>query len=116
MLCQSTALDTWTVSGNISSFYNLSYDQHCAINTVPEIIITGGCNPSNQDIDGHCIDETSTIYTSDGETFADLPSLPLALDSPCVVALDGNDLFVTGGRYDYPYSNTSYLYHSDTKE
>ena len=120
MHCQSTALDTWMVSENVSSFYDLSYDQHCAVNSVPEIIISGGCDPSNQDIDGRCMDETSTIYTSDGETFADLPPMPVALNSHCLVALDGNDLFVTGGRMDtssgYPYSNMSFLYHSDTKE
>ena len=106
---QSTALDTWTVSGNISFSYDLDRDQHCAINTVPEIIITS----NRQDIY-----ETSTIYTSDGETFADLPSLPLVLYSTCVVALDGNDLFITGGTNSgsTSYSNMSYLYHSDTKE
>ena len=116
---QSTALDTWTVSENISSFHDLSYDQHCAVNTVPEIIISSGCDPSNQDINGRCIDGTSTIYTGDGETFDDLPPMPVALESHCVVALDGNNLFVTGGRMPvspFGYSNMSYLYHSDTKE
>ena len=115
MPCQSTALDTWTVSGSISSSYGLLYDQHCAINSVPEIIITGSCDP----YDDPCSDETSTIYTGDGETFAELPPIPVALTRTCVVALDDNDLFVTGGSYiNEPtgYSDKSYLYHSDTQE
>ena len=120
MHCQSTALDTWTVSEKINiTFYDLSYHLCCAISTVPEIIISGGCDPSNQDINGRCIDGTSTIYTGDGETFADLPPMPVALERHCIVALDGNNLFVTGGRIPlspFGYSNMSYLYHSDTKE
>ena len=120
MHCQSTALDTWMVSGNISSSYELSYDQHCASNSVPEIILTtAGCNPNNQD--GNCADKTSTIYTSDGETFANIPPMPVALSRTCVVALDKNDLFVTGGSYINDEgcgdeSDKSYLYRSDTNE
>ena len=115
MPCQSTALDTWTASGSISSSYGLVYDQHCAINSVPEIIITGSCDP----YDDPCSDETSTIYTGNGETFAELPPIPAALTRTCVVALDDNELFVTGGSYingPTGYSDKSYLYHSDTKE
>ena len=119
MHCQSTALDTWTVSGNISSSYDVTYDQHCAISTVPEIIITGSCDPYNPDENGPCSDETSTIYTGDGETFADIPPIPVALRGTCVVGLDDNDLFVTGGSYingSSDESDKSYLYHSDTME
>ena len=67
----------------------------------------------------------STRYTSDGETFADLPPMPPGLFSHCVVALDGNDLFVTGGYTYLDYygqylgsvdSSKSFLYHSDTME
>ena len=115
MPCQFTALDTWTASGSISSSYGLVYDQHCAINSVPEIIITGSYDP----YDDPCSDETSTIYTGDGETFAELPLIPVALTRTCVVALDENDLFVTGGSYingPIGYSDKSYLYHSDTQE
>ena len=119
MPCKSTALDTWTVSGSISSSYGLLYDQHCAINSVPEIIITGSCDPYNDP----CLNApTSTIYTGDGVIFAELPPIPVALTHTCVVALDDNDLFVTGGSYVYSdsvytdYSDKSYLYHSDTKE
>jgi len=110
------ALDTWTVSGNISSSADLYFDQHCAINSVPEIIITGSCDPYNPAENGPCSDETSTIFTGDGETFANLPPIPVALRSTCVVALDDNNLFVTGGTYiaDYGYSNKSYLFRSDT--
>ena len=60
----------------------------------------------------------STIYTSDGETFGDLPPMPYWLSENCMVSLDNGDLFVTGGRKedDYLYSNKSLLYHSDTME
>ena len=69
--------------------------------------------------------ENSTIYTRDGEAFADLPLMPVGLSKHCVVALDGDNLFVTGGfkREDcgsgcesQSDSNKSYLYHSDTME
>ena len=69
--------------------------------------------------------ENSTIYTRDGKTFADLPLMPVGLSKHCVVALDGDNLFVTGGfkREDcgsgcesQSDSNKSYLYHSDTME
>ena len=117
MSCLFTDIDTWTVSGDMSS-YSQDSALACAVNTVPEIIMTGGCEPSNQDNNGDCIDETATRYTSDGETFADLPPMPVALGSTCVVALDGDELFVTGGTYanTNDYFDKSYLYHSDTKE
>ena len=120
MPCLSTDLDTWMVSGNMGSYYKDYFYPACAVNTVPEILMTGGCNQTNEDSNGRCTTETSTAYTSDGETFADLPPMPVALTSPCVVALDGNDLFVTGGSYyngfSSDYSEKSYLYHYDTKE
>ena len=62
--------------------------------------------------------ESSTIYTRDGETFVDLAPMPIGLSKHCMVALDGDDLFVTGGSTGDYYStnNQSFLYHSDTKE
>ena len=59
----------------------------------------------------------NTIYTNDGETFGNLPPMPLGLYGHCAVALDGDDLFVTGG---FPSSGSfhgqTFLYHSDTME
>ena len=56
----------------------------------------------------------STRYTSDGETFGDLPPMPYGFYSHCMVSLDNGDLFVTG-QYDYDAAK-SLLYHSDTME
>ena len=39
----------------------------------------------------------TTIYTSDGVTFGELPPMPVGLNYHCAVALEGGDLFVTGG-------------------
>jgi len=110
-------LDTWTVSGVINPYK----DEHsaCAFNSVPELIMNGGCDGTG----GPCEIgvENSTIYTRDGETFVDLAPMPIGLSKHCMVALDGDDMFVTGGykrdetgsQFD---SNKSYLYHSDTME
>ena len=67
-------------------------------------------------------DSTIYTYTSDGETFGDLPPMPYGLFSHCMVSLDNGDLFVTGGRKkdasgDFSVeSDKSFLYHSDTME
>ena len=86
----------------------------CAVSTVPEIIISGTLNLRELEL------EDSTIYTSDGETFGDLPPMPYGLFSHCMVSLDNGDLFVTGGRKvdasGTPESDKSFLYHSDTME
>ena len=65
--------------------------------------------------------ENSTIYTRDGETFVDLAPMPIGLSKHCMVALDGDDMFVTGGSKrdetgSQSGSEKSYLYHSDTME
>ena len=87
----------------------------CTVNSVQEIIMNGGCEGSYR-----CGDyDNSTTYTSDGETFAELPPMPIGLTSHCVVALDDDDLFVTGGADPKDsggsqYNDKSFLYHSDT--
>ena len=91
-------------------------DSGCAVKIGKEIIFSGGYG---YDDDGYQIMENTSIYTNDGETFADLPQMPFALASHCMVALDGDDWFVTGGRNDsYPDndSDKSLLYHSDKRE
>ena len=89
----------------------------CTVNSVPEIMMNGGCNtnPANSG----CKYENSTIYTSDGVTFAELPPMPIGMTSHCMVALDNDDLFVTGGAVPKDsggsqYNDKSFLYHSDT--
>ena len=89
-------------------------DSGCAVKIGKEIIFSGGYT----DDDSH-ERENTTIYTNNGETFANLPQMPFALGSHCMVALDGEDWFVTGGRNDsYPDndSDKSLLYHSDKME
>ena len=101
-----TDLDTWIVSGNMSSFKD--QDSACAVNSFPDMIMTGGY-----------VDEKSTIYTSDGEKFRDLPQMPVGFYSHCMVALENDDLFVAGGT-SVPnrafLQNISYIYHSDSLE
>ena len=62
----------------------------------------------------------STRFTNDGQKFAELPPMPYSLTSHCMVALDSDDLFVTGGGLiedDYKADNDkSFLYHSDKME
>ena len=111
MKFQSLDLDKWTVTGSLSLPY--AYPAACTVNSVPEIIMSGGVlNNSNVDT------MTDTTYTRDGVSFEFLPDMPLALFSHCIVALDGDDMFVTGGYvdYSYQYNNQSFLYHSDTME
>ena len=84
----------------------------CTVNRVPEMIISGGKAGDGLD---------STAVTSDGENFDDLPRMPLRFINHCIVALDGNDLFVTGGYTpngptDTTFNNQSFLYHYDTME
>ena len=58
-----------------------------------------------------------TRYTQDGEIFGNLPDIPVGLSRHCMVALDSDDLYVTGGYT--PTDGTrgkSFLYHSDTME
>ena len=82
---QFTDLDTWSVSGVMSTFKGES--SACTVNSFPEMILNGGYS-----------EEDSTISTYDGERFKGLPPMPLGLSRHCVVALDGDDLFVTGGK------------------
>ena len=89
-------------------------DSGCAVKIGKEIIFSGGYT----DDESH-ERENTTIYTNNGETFADLPQMPFELASHCMVGLDGEDWFVTGGRNDsYPdnESDKSLLYHSDKME
>ena len=87
----------------------------CTVNSVQEIIMNGGCDGNYS-----CSDyDNSTIYTSDGETFAELPPMPIGLTSHCVVTLDDDDLFVTGGSVPEDSggehdNDKSFIYHSDT--
>ena len=39
----------------------------------------------------------STWYTGDGESFSALPPMPIQLSFHCAVALENDDIFVTGG-------------------
>ena len=99
-----TDLDSWTLSGIMSSYKE--DNMACTVNSVPEMIMSGGYTGYE-----------TTRYTSDGETFGNLPPMPLGLYRHCAVALDGDDLFVTGGN---PSSGSStgktFLYHSNTME
>ena len=59
------------------------------------------------------------MYTRDGETFGHLPLMPGdGLNIHCAVALDGGDLFVTGGvnQVWFTPSFKTFLFHSDTME
>ena len=81
----------------------------CTVNTVPEMIMNGGYFYENSTT------TTTTTTTSDGETFGNLPQMPVGLYQQCGVALDGNDLFVTGEQDDFRGGKT-FLYHSVTME
>ena len=111
--CQSSDLDTWTETGNLSLPYGY-FTAACTVNSVPEMIMSGG-NTVN---DGNFHIMNDITYTRDGVSFDLLPEMPIALYDHCMVALDGDDLFVTGGYgdYSYHYNNQSFLYHSDTME
>ena len=87
------------------------YNSACAVKIGKEIIFSGGYSDDDADYEK----ENTTIYTNDGQMFVDLPQMPSALTSHCIVALDGKDLFVTGGKNEsYPDdSDISLLYHSD---
>ena len=70
-----------------------------------------------QDNDRH--DTNLTKYTNDGETFADLPPTPNSLSDHCMVALEGDDLFITGGYIGDDFkadSDKSFVYNSDKVE
>ena len=98
----------------------------CAVSSVPEIIMNGGDDkfsplinrPRNFKPDEEAA-KTTTI-TSDGETFGEILPMPVGLNYHCAVALEGGDLFVTGGdtRPLVPGVNngTTFLYHADTTE
>ena len=98
----------------------------CAVNSVPEMIMNGGDasfspipKPRMSQLDDEVAE--TTIFTSDGQTFGQLPKMPVGLNYHCAVALDNGDLFVTGGdtRPLVPGINnngTTFLYHSDTME
>ena len=111
----SLDLDTWTETGNLSLPYGGYFTAACTANSVPEMIMSGGILNGSDNSDLHISNDTS--YTKDGISFELLPEMPLALRSHCIVALDGDDLFVTGGSTGDYYStnNQSFLYHSDTK-
>ena len=101
MMNEFIGLDSWTLSGLMSS--STAYETACAISSVPGIVMNGGY------FNGY----ENTQYTSDGETFGNLPPMPLGLRYHCAVSLDGDDLFVTGG---YPSTGKTFLYHSDTMQ
>ena len=100
----------------------------CAVNSVPEMIMNEGDaslsplpKPRNSQLDDEVA--KTTIFTSDGGTFGDLPAMPVGLNYHCAVALDGGDLFVTGGDtrplipgVQVNSNETTFLYHSDIME
>ena len=93
----------------------------CAVKIGKEILFNGGGPGRNRGLGTYGPSEktNSTIYTNDGKTFNDLPPMPSYLASHCMVALDGDNLFVTGGFIDFNTkddSNKSFPYHSDTME
>ena len=94
----SLDLDTWTIS---SIMFENKLLHACAVNSVPEMVINGGYSSD------------STWTTDDGETFGILPPMPFGLHDHCLVALDGDDLFVAGF---HNYNPKTFLYHSDTME
>ena len=78
----------------------------CTFSSVPEMVITGGDKTDD-----------TVWYTSDTESIAILPPMPLGLESHCAVALDGNDLFITGGSPSGGGSSSkTFLYRSGTME
>ena len=96
-------LDTWTVSGIM---YESKTDAGCTISNVPEMVMTGGN-----------FAEASVWYTSDGESLTVRPPMPLGLDGHCAVALDGNDLFISGGSPSGGGSSSkTFLYRPGTME
>ena len=92
-------------------------DSACTVNSVQEIIMNGGCDGI---VGNRCGEyDNATTYTSDGETFAELPPMPIGLTSHCVVTLDYDNLFVTGGSVPEDSglehdNDKSFIYHSDT--
>ena len=99
----------------------------CAVNSASEMIMNGGDakfsplfnRPRISQLDEE--EAKTTIYTPDGENFGELAAMPIGLNYHCAVALEGGDLFVTGGdtRPLVPGINkngTTFLYHADTME
>ena len=80
------------------------YTLACSVNSVPEMIMSGG--------EAGYPGSASVTYTSDGEIFGYLPSMPESRVGHCMVALDGDDLFVAGGYID----NQTFFYHHDSEE
>ena len=62
--------------------FGYKFDPACAISSVPELIMNGGYSDA-------------TWTTDDGETFGNLPPMPLELHDHCAVALgrDSIDTF-----------------------
>lgn len=98
--------DVWTESGNMSAAIG---EAGCALSNEYGLVIAGGTNGS--DILG-----TNTVTnTLDGQIFEDLPPMPVGKVEHCLVALDGGDLFVTGGLSPMP-SEKTYVFSSASGE
>ena len=82
----------------------------CAVRIGKEILFNGGGTTSREyrlGTFGPSSETNSTIYTRDGKTFDDLPPMSHNLTSHCMVALDGGNLFVTGGFIDFTSKSDS---------
>lgn len=81
----------------------------CALSSRHGLVIAGGT-------DGIDISGIDTVTnTHDGETFEDVPPMPVGKVEHCLVALDGGDLFVTGGLSPMP-SEKTYIFFSTSRE
>ena len=77
----------------------------CAFSSEHGLLIAGGTSGSD------VLGTDAVINTRDGEIFEALPPMPAAKVEHCLVALDGGDLFVTGGLSPLP-SEKTYIFSS----
>ena len=81
----------------------------CAFSSEHGLVIAGGTSGSD------VLGTDAVINTRDGEIFEALPPMPAAKVEHCLVALDGGDLFVTGGLSPLP-SEKTYIFSSSSWE
>ena len=97
--------DVWTESGNMST---ANGEAGCALSIEHGLVTAGGTNGTD------ILGTNAVTKTQDGEIFEDLPPMPVAKVEHCLVALDGGDLFVTGGLSPLP-SEKTYIFSSTSR-
>ena len=100
------ASDAWAESGSMSAAKG---EAGCAQSASHGLVIAGGVN--GVDLTGLA----TVANTVDGETVdEELPPMPVGKTEHCLVALDGGDLFVTGGLSPEPPEKT-FLFRSASR-